>query len=266
MKSNEIIRFFLVVFILFHYFNPHFMDSVTSMIYENMLASAFFRHDSAEPIIAVVSFIIWILCWYVYDVFSNSTKVKLWREPKRQDRNGFFSVLFTYLLPILVFDQLFPRRHKLLTEIPPSFFRLISEIWLGLFIYDTGFYICHRLIHHPSFYKQIHSIHHKYLPTTARETFRLSLSEVWIDSGISIIALNLIKAHPMSRSIYNIYITYLLVELHSDHEFDWMTHKVIGMNLMGGPKYHSKHHQRIHGNYGKFFTIWDRILGTSLKN
>jgi cholesterol 25-hydroxylase len=119
-------------------------------------------------------------------------------------------------------------------------------------------------LHGTTFYKSLHAIHHKFLPTTARETFRLSLTEVWVDTLISVAALNLIRAHPLSRSLYNICITYLLVELHCDHEFDWMTHKVVGMGFMGGPKYHSKHHIKGNGNYSKFFTVWDRVFGTIL--
>jgi sterol desaturase/sphingolipid hydroxylase (fatty acid hydroxylase superfamily) len=264
MKTTTFCRLGLGLLAVIHYNYPAICDGFIADFYEICLNSAFFRHDSCEPIVAVLGFIVWILGWYFYDK-SMGANGAIWSEPRRQDRNGFFSVLFTYLLPIMIFDALVPRRQLVLISTPPSFSRLIWEISAGIFLYDAGFYICHRMIHHPKYYKSLHAIHHRFLPTTARETFRLSLTEVWIDSAISILALNLLRAHPLSRCFYNVCITYLLVELHSDHEFDWMTHKVVGFGLMGGPKYHSKHHAIAHGNYSKFFTIWDRLFGTTLK-
>jgi hypothetical protein len=36
-----------------------------------------------------------------------------------------------------------------------------------------------------------------------------------LDVGCSIAALNVVKAHPLSRTIYNIVIVWLVIELHS---------------------------------------------------
>jgi hypothetical protein len=184
MTTNTI-RWSIGALGLYHYFYPETLDQLVSQLYQLCLHSTFLKHDSAEPIIAVTSLVVWILGWYLYDKLQHTRNEKLWSEPSRQDRNGFFMVLFTYLLPIMVLDYFVPRRHLVLIPDPPSFLRLVFEIALGIFVYDCGFYFCHRLIHSPLFYKALHGIHHKFLPTTARETFRLSLTEVWIDTRVS---------------------------------------------------------------------------------
>ena len=50
--------------------------------------------------------------------------------------------------------------------------------------------------------------------TRAFDAIRLTYVEELVDVGCSILAVNVLRAHPLSRAVYNAIIVYLLVELH----------------------------------------------------
>ena len=64
-------------------------------------------------------------------------------------------------------------------------------------------------------YHNMHAKHHTKKVQRATEAFRLSVGDQVLDVGCSIAALNVVKAHPLSRSLYNAVIVYLIIELHS---------------------------------------------------
>jgi hypothetical protein len=61
----------------------------------------------------------------------------------------------------------------------------------------------------------MHAKHHAKKVQRATEAIRLSAGDQILDVGCSIAALNIVQAHPLSRSVYNAVIVYLLIELHS---------------------------------------------------
>lgn len=61
----------------------------------------------------------------------------------------------------------------------------------------------------------MHAKHHTKKVQRVTEAFRLSIGDQLLDVGCSIAALNVVGAHPLSRSVYNAMIVYLVIELHS---------------------------------------------------
>lgn len=86
----------------------------------------------------------------------------------------------------------------------------------------------HRTLHRfPWLYRMIHKKHHTNTTATrANDVVRLTFVEEALDVGCSIIAVNLLRAHPLSRAIYDVVIVWLLVDLHSGYDFPWMPHRV----------------------------------------
>lgn len=58
-------------------------------------------------------------------------------------------------------------------------------------------------------------------------------------------------------------IVYMLVELHCGYDMPWMMHNVIPFGIVAGSPVHDRHHVVGNGNYQKFFTYLDKLLGTS---
>ena len=177
---------------------------------------------------------------------------------------GFWTFeLPLYVLPLYIWDICIPRRAaKIAAWGAPTALGICKDVTCALLLYDLGFFVCHYLMHKiPFLYKYVHSKHHINTEVRASDIVRLSFVEEIVDVGISILALNYLKAHPVSRTIYNIIITFLLTELHSGFNFPWTPQNVIPFGLATGSKGHHYHHRNGEKYYQKFFCHVDRLFG-----
>mmetsp|Transcript_13951 Transcript_13951/g.16216 ORF Transcript_13951/g.16216 Transcript_13951/m.16216 type:complete len:493 (+) Transcript_13951:36-1514(+) len=168
-----------------------------------------------------------------------------------------------YCLPLYIWDIMIPRRAaKLATWGAPSAFTICRDVTCALLLYDLGFFVCHYLMHKiPFLYKYVHAKHHKSTEVRASDIVRLSGVEEVVDVGISILALNYLGCHPVSRTIYNIIITFLLTELHSGYAFPWTPQFVVPFGFATGSKGHHYHHRNGKHYYQKFFCHVDKWFG-----
>lgn len=177
---------------------------------------------------------------------------------------GFWTFeLPLYVLPLFIWDKCIPRRAaKIASWGAPTSFGICKDVTFALLLYDLGFFICHYFMHKvPFFYKYVHSKHHINTEVRASDIVRLSFVEEIVDVGISILALNYLRAHPISRTIYNIIITFLLTELHSGFNFPWTPQNVVPFGLSTGSAGHHYHHRNGEHYYQKFFCHVDRLFG-----
>ena len=121
-----------------------------------------------------------------------------------------------YIVPLYIWDVLAPRRAaRIATFSAPTVSRIATDIVGGLLLYDFVFFFAHWTMHKvPIFYRWFHKKHHESKEVRACDQVRLSGVEEFVDVGISIWALRFLGAHPVSRTIYNLIITFLLTELH----------------------------------------------------
>lgn len=171
--------------------------------------------------------------------------------------------LWVYALPLLAWDILAPRRHRRLGAFAaPTTIQIMRDVTGALLLYDFLFFCGHYLLHKvPFLYRTVHKKHHTVDEVRACDQVRLSLGEEVLDVGFSIIALNALSVHPLSRSIYNIIIVFLLTELHSGFDFPWTPQNVIPFGIATGSRRHHYHHRFGHHYYQKFFFTFDRLFG-----
>ena len=170
---------------------------------------------------------------------------------------------WVYVLPLLIWDVTSPRRHRRLAAFgPPTTMKIMGDIAGGLLLYDILFFCGHFLMHKiPIVYRAVHKKHHKTDEVRACEIVRLSLSEEVYDVACSIVALNLLGAHPLARSLYNLIIVFLLCELHCGFDFPWTPQNVVPFGLATGSRRHHYHHRFGTHYYQKFFFTVDRLFG-----
>lgn len=111
-------------------------------------------------------------------------------------------------------------------------------------------------------YQYIHSKHHLFHTIRAGDAIRHTAIDGTFDVLCSVIALNTLRAHPLSRAIYNIIAISLITEAHCGSNFPWMLHNIIPGHLVAGPVVHDIHHRYGAHNFQKFFTYLDYICGT----
>eukprot|EP01059_Diplonema_ambulator_P025944 TRINITY_DN43074_c0_g1_i1.p1 TRINITY_DN43074_c0_g1~~TRINITY_DN43074_c0_g1_i1.p1 ORF type:complete len:308 (+),score=18.63 TRINITY_DN43074_c0_g1_i1:50-973(+) len=255
------------------------VDAFVAYLWDVLLRQWWFRHDSFEPALSTVSFFVFLLTFAAVDVVSAviclryraASKVcgALRTQPEHQtDADAWrpqghaAQELLVYITPIFALDYLYPRRAARLAAAPtPTSTRICAEIIAALFLYDLFFTITHYIVHKvPYLYSRVHAKHHERSVIRARDTVRLSVAEEVIDVLCSVIALNVLGAHPLSRGIYDIVIVYLLCELHSGWDLPWQMQHLVPCGIWGGSVQHTIHHTNPAVNYQKFFTYLDRTV------
>jgi len=168
-----------------------------------------------------------------------------------------------YVLPLYIWDITIPRRAaKIASWSAPTTLKICSDVTCGLLLYDLGFFVCHYIFHRvPIFYRLFHKKHHTSTEVRAADQVRLSGVEEVVDVGISILALNYMGAHPMSRSLYNMVIVWMLCELHCGFVFPWSPQEVVPFGISNGSRGHHAHHRYNRYHYQKFFCTVDRLFG-----
>lgn len=234
-----------------------------------LLAQPFFHLESFEPLLSSVCFIVFIVVYWSLDLTGVSAKYLIdpandssW-EKKGVPSTEKWSTLFGYLVPLLVFDHFFPRRHLLLESAAaeggaPSLLRVLTEVLTTIVIYDVLFVWIHFAFHKVPFLWQFHSKHHRFTSIRAGDTIRLSFIDGALQVFCNILALNLIGAHPISRALHDIAVTYLLTENHAGMDAPWHLHRFLP--FLAGPRRHFEHHAHGKAHFHQFFMYLDSYL------
>lgn len=247
--------------------NRLYFDALVRWFYcEVLIHSWVFRHESFEPVLSTVTFFLVITAWYLVD--SYCTWLRKYRFSSSDDlsaRNGrqsaFFKETIWYIAPWLVIDCFWKRRY--LPAEPPTFLQILAQIFLALLAFDFFFFVGHVTLHYfPRLYQKIHAEHHHSANPRATDIIRHTFLDGFWDVACSVMALNFTRAHPLSRSLYNIVAILLITEQHCGMNFPWMLHNIMPGNFTAGPIVHDIHHRNGKVNFQKYFTHLDWIFGT----
>ena len=134
---------------------------------------------------------------------------------------------------------------------------------LMLLMHDTWFYWTHRLMHHPRLFRLFHLVHHKSTNPSPWAAYAFHPLEAVVESLIFVVFLWTIPVHSIHLMsffvfslVYNVY-GHLGFELYSRGFSKHWLGKWINTSVS-----HNMHHQYFKGNYGLYFLIWDRLMGT----
>jgi lathosterol oxidase len=140
---------------------------------------------------------------------------------------------------------------------------LIIAFPLMILMHDTYFYWLHRVMHSPVLFKMFHLVHHKSTNPSPWAAYEFHPLEAVVESLIFVIFLFTIPVHTIHLTfffvfslLYNVY-GHLGFELYPKGFNKHWLGKWINTSVS-----HNQHHQYFKGNYGLYFTIWDRLMGT----
>lgn len=137
---------------------------------------------------------------------------------------------------------------------------------LILIVHDAYFYWIHRLMHHRRLYRYFHLLHHRSRTPTPWAAYAFAPGEAFLMALFMPIATFLIPMHVI------IIFTFLAIMIirnamgHSGIEFHPIGWVDSPFDLFTSTTHHDLHHQRTRGNYGLYFTWWDRWMGTEFKD
>lgn len=140
---------------------------------------------------------------------------------------------------------------------------LVLSVPLTLLLHDAYFYWIHRLMHHPKLYRQVHLVHHKSVNPSPWAAYAFHPIEAVLEAGIVPILLMVMPLHPISFFSFVTLMLWFNVYGHLGYELfspKMYTHPL--GRWLNSSVHHNLHHEKFHGNYGLYFTIWDRLCGT----
>ena len=139
--------------------------------------------------------------------------------------------------------------------------------WFSLFamllLNDVYFYWTHRALHIKSLFSRYHSIHHKSRVTTPLTSQSFHAVETAMNTLIAILFPYIMPIHPTAYIAFTI--VAFLNNVYGHSNYDWVQaplRNYVPFSLLNSPSVHGLHHEKVHGNYGLYTNIWDRLHGT----
>jgi Delta7-sterol 5-desaturase len=189
-------------------------------------------------------------------------------EMKDYQREVFFSILsiMIFTLPpvfMLLSDTIRPHTYYYtdINQHSKAYFYL--AFIMMIFIHDTYFYWIHRLMHHKNLFKIFHAVHHKSINPSPLAAYAFHPLEAIAESGVFVLLLLIMPLHDYHLLVF--FICSLAYNVYGHLGFE-IYPKGFSRNWFGKwlntSVNHNLHHQYFKGNYGLYFTFWDRIMGT----
>jgi sterol desaturase/sphingolipid hydroxylase (fatty acid hydroxylase superfamily) len=137
---------------------------------------------------------------------------------------------------------------------------------LMLIVHDTYFYWAHRIMHHPKLFSFFHVVHHKSTNPSPWASFAFQPTEAFIESGIIYLFALTFPVHLIHILSFLVFMTVYNVYGHLGFElFPKGANRHWVLKWFNTSVNHNMHHQYFKGNYGLYFTFWDRLMNTTHK-
>ena len=140
---------------------------------------------------------------------------------------------------------------------------LLLSIPLTLLVHDAYFYWIHRLMHRPRLYRLVHLLHHRSVNPSPWAAYAFHPVEAVLEGAVIPLLLFGIPLHPLAFWAFVTFMLLFNVYGHLGYELfpkNLYTHPL--GRWLNSSVHHNLHHEKFHGNYGLYFTIWDRLCGT----
>jgi len=144
--------------------------------------------------------------------------------------------------------------------LPLSFF-------LCLVIQDTIFYWTHRFMHWQPVFKYFHAGHHRSVSPSPWAIFAFQPLEAILQFSCLMFIVIFVPLKPIIFLAFMSYDSMINIAGHTGHEMipPWMSRHWLfkGFNNV---THHDNHHTNMRCNFGAFFNVWDRWMGTFVDN
>ncbi|MES2569508.1 MAG: sterol desaturase family protein [Verrucomicrobiota bacterium] len=139
-----------------------------------------------------------------------------------------------------------------------------GSIGCAILLHDTWFYWTHRLMHHRRLFRWFHRTHHLSHNPTPWAAYAFDPLEAVVQAAIFPLAVTVMPMHPFAFALFMLWqITFNIIG-HTGYEFHprWLMDSFLG-RILNTPTNHIQHHEKLRGNYGLYFNVWDRLMGTN---
>lgn len=139
-----------------------------------------------------------------------------------------------------------------------------ASILIAVAVHDTYFYWSHRLLHHPLLFRRLHRTHHLSNNPTPWAAYSFSTGEALIQSGIGPLLVYTVPMHYSAFLLFMIWQISFNVLGHCGYEILPSCFMRSGAGrFLNTVTHHAMHHEKVGANFGLYFNIWDRLMGTN---
>ncbi|MEO5996277.1 MAG: sterol desaturase family protein [Chitinophagaceae bacterium] len=178
---------------------------------------------------------------------------------------AIITIFIFALVFLVIFDSPVIMRHT-------WFYRQISEhSWFYFFLafpllfvlHDTYFYRTHRSMHHKKLFRLFHHVYHHSTNPSPWSAYAFHPLEALVEAGIFVLFLFVMSIHPL-----HIFMFFFLMTVNNAYGHLGFERYPRGFKKSSIGKWintsinHNLHHPFFKGNYGLYFTCWDRLKGT----
>ncbi len=169
---------------------------------------------------------------------------------------GLVAIFFLFT-PLREFTQIYMEKAAM-----PLWWIPVSVV-LALIVHDTYFYWMHRTLHHPKLYKTVHLMHHKSINPSPWASYSFHFFEGVTEAMIIPVLIFLVPMHPSALAMFGLSSFFINVYGHLGFEIapKWFRNSFF-FEIFNTSVHHNVHHEKFNGNYGLYFRIWDRMMGT----
>ncbi|MDP3457833.1 MAG: sterol desaturase family protein [Hyphomonas sp.] len=211
---------------------------------------------------------VFVLVWLLFAPLLRSRKIRNTPHRARQIRdelrNSAITILVFVALDVLIFDLgdrgLF-RKYDEIGQFGWLWF--FVSIPVALVLHDAWFYWTHRLMHTKRFYRAFHLTHHRSHNPTPFTAYSFAPGEAVVNYMFIPALLILLPIHSFALYTVMTIMIFKNATAHCGYELfprNWVFHPLLG--CLTTVTHHDMHHARATGNYGFYFTWWDRWMGT----
>lgn len=218
---------------------------------------------------AVFAGIAWLLAYVIFKKRWWRRKI-IQRDPPREDvrREIKYSVLTAFIYALVGTTTIMlgkPLGWKVYHKIEKfGWGWFIATIFIAIIVHDTWFYWTHRLMHHRRLFRLFHKVHHESTNPTPWAAYSFAPLEAAMQAAIFPLLMFTVPMHPFAFFIFMIWQIGFNVLGHTGYEYSpkWFVNSWLG-KFINTPTNHVQHHEKIRGNYGLYFNVWDRLMGTN---
>jgi sterol desaturase/sphingolipid hydroxylase (fatty acid hydroxylase superfamily) len=137
------------------------------------------------------------------------------------------------------------------------------SVLLSLVIHDTYFYWTHRILHHPRFFRVAHLVHHQSTNPSPWTSYSFHFIEAWVEGAVLLPIVFILPMHPLGIILFAI--SGFIINVYGHLGYEIMPRhfrKSFLFEIFNTSVHHNLHHSKFKGNYGLYFRIWDRLMGT----
>jgi Delta7-sterol 5-desaturase len=138
----------------------------------------------------------------------------------------------------------------------------IASFFIIWIVDDAWFYWTHRLLHHRSIYRYIHTVHHHSIDVTPFSSMSFHVVEAFLLAAWIFPVSFVIPLYVPALGAFQVWGLLNNIKAHLGYELYPASFNRSWLRFFTASTHHNMHHSKFKGNYGLHFRFWDTICGT----